>query len=94
LAGEQMGEAHSSSTSKTGKKEVHVLVGKIARNSKHRIMVTIEDQKGAKVVDLRVYQIINDGELSPTPEGISLVPENLNAVVELLRDAQKKLMVE
>ena len=71
-----------------------MLVGKIARNSKHRIMVTIEDQKGAKVVDLRVYQIINDGELSPTPEGISLVPENLNAVVELLRDAQKKLMVE
>ena len=71
-----------------------MLVGKIAKNSKHRIMVTIEDQKGAKVIDLRVYQIINDGELSPTPEGISLVPENLNAVVELLRDAQRKLMVE
>jgi len=71
-----------------------VLVGKIAKNSKHRIMVTIEDQKGAKIIDLRVYQIVNDGELSPTPEGISLVPENLNAVVELLRDAQKKLMVE
>jgi len=70
------------------------LVGKIARNSKHRIMVTVEDQKGAKVVDLRVYQIINDGELSPTPEGILLQPENLNAVVELLKDAQKKLMVE
>jgi len=57
-------------------------------------MVTVEDQKGAKVVDLRVYQIINDGELSPTPEGISLQPENLNAVVELLKDAQKKLMAE
>lgn len=71
-----------------------MLVGKIAKNSKHRIMVTIEDQKGAKIIDLRVYQIVNDGELSPTPEGISLVPENLNAVVELLRDAQKKLMVE
>ncbi len=74
--------------------EVDVLVGKIARNSKHRIMVTIEDQKGAKIVDLRVYQIMNDGELSPTPEGISLLPENLNAVVELLKDAQRKLMVE
>ncbi len=71
-----------------------MLVGKIAKNSKHRIMVTIEDQKGAKLVDLRVYQIINDGELSPTPEGISLLPENLNAVVELLKDAQRKLMVE
>lgn len=70
------------------------MVGKIAKNSKHRIMVTVEDQKGAKVVDLRVYQIINDGELSPTPEGISLQPENLNAVVELLKDAQKKLMAE
>jgi len=71
-----------------------VLVGKIAKNSKHRILVTIEDHKGTKMIDLRVYQIINDGELSPTPEGISLVPESLNAVVELLKDAQKKLMVE
>jgi hypothetical protein len=71
-----------------------VLVGKIARNSRHRILVTIDDHKGAKVVDVRVYQIINDGELSPTPEGISLAPESLNAVVELLKDAQKKLMVE
>ena len=71
-----------------------MLIGKIMTNSKRRLMVTIEDQKGAKVVDVRVYQIINDGELSPTPEGISFVPENLNAVVELLKDAQKKLMVE
>ena len=71
-----------------------MLVGKIARNSRHRIMVTIEDHKGAKAIDVRVYQIINDGELSPTPEGISLMPENLNAVVELLKEAQKKLMAE
>ncbi len=68
-----------------------MLVGKIARNSRHRIMVTIEDQKGAKVIDVRVYQIVNDGELTPTPEGISLMPENLNAVVELLKEAQRKL---
>ena len=72
-------------------KEVYVLVGKIARNSRHRILVTIEDQKGAKAIDLRVYQILNDGELTPTPEGISLMPENLSAVVELLKEAQKKL---
>ena len=68
-----------------------MLVGKIARNSRHRIMVTIEDQKGGKVIDVRVYQIVNDGELTPTPEGISLMPENLSAVVELLKEAQKKL---
>ncbi len=46
-----------------------MLVGKIARNSRHRILVTIDDHKGAKVVDLRVYQIINDGELSPDARG-------------------------
>ena len=68
-----------------------MLVGKIARNSRHRILVTIEDQKGTKAIDLRVYQIMNDGELTPTPEGISLMPENLSAVVELLKEAQKKL---
>lgn len=68
-----------------------MLVGKISRNGKQRLMVTIEDRKGVKVVDLRAYSIINDGELVPTPEGIILPPETIETVIELLREAQKKL---
>lgn len=68
-----------------------MLVGKIMTNSKRRLMVTIEDQKGGKVVDLRSYQVINDGELMPTAEGISLAPEKVDAIIDLLREAQRKI---
>ncbi|HBA55228.1 MAG TPA: hypothetical protein DCZ04_12460 [Syntrophorhabdus aromaticivorans] len=60
-------------------------------STKHRLMVTVEDHKGAKIVDLRSYQIINDGELVPTRDGISFSPEKVDAVIELLREAQKKI---
>ena len=69
-----------------------MLIGKIIKSSKQRLMVTIEDRKGLKIVDLRTYNIINDGELMPTPDGISLVPESIDSVVGFLRDAQRKLL--
>ena len=55
-------------------------------------MVTIEDRKGLKIIDLRTYNIINDGELMPTPDGISLVPESIDSIVGFLREAQRKLL--
>ncbi len=68
-----------------------MLIGKMTRNGKQRLLVTIEDRKGVKVIDLRAYQVINDGELVPTPEGIMLAPETVETVIGLLREAQKKL---
>jgi hypothetical protein len=71
-----------------------VLIGKITRNGKQRLLVTTEDHKGVKVIDLRAYQIINDGELSPTQEGIFLAPEIIETLIGLLREAQKNLLKE
>jgi len=69
-----------------------MLIGKITRNAKQRVLVTIEDRKGTKVVDVRAYQIINDeGELASTAEGIALAPEMIETLIGLLREAQKKL---
>lgn len=68
-----------------------MLIGKITKNGKQRLLVTIEDHKGAKVVELRTYQIINDGELAPTAEGIVLTPETIENLIGLLREAQKRL---
>lgn len=68
-----------------------MLIGKITRNGKQRLLVTIEDRKGVKFIDLRAYQIINDGELTPTPEGIFLAPDTIETVIGFLREAQKKL---
>ena len=69
-----------------------MLVGKIAKSSRERLMVTIAEHKGVKVIDLRVYNIINDGELSPTAEGLTFAPEKVDSVIELLKEAQKKIV--
>jgi archaellum component FlaF (FlaF/FlaG flagellin family) len=69
-----------------------VLIGKLTKNSKERLMVTITEQKGAKVIDLRVYNIINDGELVPTADGLILPPEKVEPLIELLKEAQKTIL--
>lgn len=68
-----------------------MLIGKLVKNSKERLMVTIAEHKGAKVVDLRIYNIINDGELSPTADGLMVGPEKIDALIELLREAQRRV---
>jgi hypothetical protein len=67
-----------------------MLVGKLNRNSKERLMVTIVDVKGTQFVNLGIYKVINDGELSPTAENVSFAPDKIELVIDLLREAQRK----
>ena len=66
------------------------MIGKVNRGSRERLMVTVEDVKGSQVVNLGVYKVINDGELSPTGENVSFTPDKIEMVINLLREAQKK----
>ena len=68
-----------------------MLIGKLMKNSKERVMVTITEHKGVKVIDLRIYNIINDGELVPTADGLILAPEKVEPLIDLLMEAQKKI---
>lgn len=67
-----------------------MMIGKINRSAKERLMVTLEDVKGTQMVNLGIYKIINDGELSPTGENVTFTPDKIELVINLLRDAQKK----
>jgi len=67
-----------------------MMIGKINRSMRERLMVTLEDVKGTQMVNLGVYKIINDGELSPTGENVTFAPEKIELVINLLREAQKK----
>ena len=71
-----------------------MLIGKLMKNSKERLMVTITEHKGTKCIDLRVYNIINDGELVPTADGLVLSPEKVDPLIELLKEAQRKIAVQ
>ena len=68
-----------------------MLIGKLTKNSKERLMVTITEHKGTKCIDLRVYNLINDGELVPTADGLILSPEKVDPLIDLLKEAQKKI---
>lgn len=66
------------------------MIGKINRSPRERLMVTVEEIKGTRVINLGVYKIINDGELSPTGETIAIPPDKVGMVIDLLREAQRK----
>jgi hypothetical protein len=70
--------------------EVFMLVGKLNCGRRERLMVTIRDLKGSKVVDCRVYNILQDGELMATPAGVSFSLDQVEPVMELVREAKKK----
>jgi hypothetical protein len=70
-----------------------VLIGKLIKNSKERLMVTIKEHKGVKCIDLRVYNIVNDGELIPTADGLVFPPEKVDPLIDLLKKAQEKITI-
>ncbi len=70
-----------------------MLIGKLNRNSKERLVLTIKEHKGTKCIDLRVYNVINDGELMPTAEGLLIAPDKIAPLIELLKEAERKIAV-
>lgn len=67
-----------------------MLIGKINHGNRERLMVTLESVKGTKVVDCRIYTILQDGELNATPSGVSFPPDQVDALIELLQAAKKR----
>jgi hypothetical protein len=71
-----------------------VLIGKINDKSRQKILVTIRQVKGARLIDLRVHQTNDDGELVATPAGVSLTVDQTDQAIELLKEAKRRASVE
>lgn len=69
------------------------MIGKITKSARERLMVTVEDVRGTQVVNMGIYKIINDGELSPTSESITFTPDKIDLIIDLLREAQRKTTI-
>jgi hypothetical protein len=72
-------------------KEDFVLIGKINDKSRQKILVTIKEVKGSRLVDLRLHQTNDEGEFVATPSGVSLTVEQTDQAIELLKEARKKI---
>jgi hypothetical protein len=71
-----------------------MLIGKIDAKTRQKILVTIQEIKKIKMIDLRVYHTSEDGEMVPTPAGVSLSPDQVEQVIELLKEAKRRVTEE
>jgi len=64
------------------------LIGEVIKNSKEKILISINEYEGHKYIDLRVYyEDIKSSEYKPTKKGIALSKKNINEIITLLTKA-------
>jgi hypothetical protein len=68
-----------------------MLIGKINDKHKQKLLVTLRDVKGTKMIDFRVHQTGEDGELIATSAGVSITADQAEQAIELLKEARKRL---
>ena len=68
------------------------LIGEIQKNQKEKLLVSTNESKGPKFVDLRVhFEDEVSGEYKPTKKGISLSSKVIPEIVEMLSDGLKQI---
>jgi hypothetical protein len=70
-----------------------MLIGKIDVRSRQKILVTIRDIKKIKMIDVRLHNTCEDGEMVATPSGIILSEEQVDQAIELLKEAKLRVAV-
>jgi hypothetical protein len=68
-----------------------MLVGKINGRTKQKILVTIREVKKISMIDVRVHQTGEDGEMVATPAGVSLSLDQVGQAIELLEEAKRRV---
>jgi hypothetical protein len=71
-----------------------MLIGKINARTREKILVTIQEIKKIKMIDVRVYHTSEDGEMVATPAGVSLSPDQVEQLIELLKEAKRRVAGE
>jgi hypothetical protein len=69
-----------------------MIIAEIEKNAIERIQITINEYKGHKFVDCRVYYEDDQGEWKPTKKGIALNSEIIDEVVSALKKAKPHLV--
>lgn len=63
-------------------------IGDIAKG-KDKIIVALKEFKGKEYIDIRTHFQNDDGDWIPTKKGITLSPDNLDEMIDLLKKAKK-----
>jgi hypothetical protein len=68
-----------------------MLIGKINDRNRQKLLVTIRNVKGIKLIDFRLHHTADDGELVGTPAGVSLTLDQAEQAIGLLQEAKKRI---
>jgi hypothetical protein len=69
-----------------------MLIGKINDKKYQKLLVTVREVKGLKVIDFRMHHLGVDGELVATPAGVSLSVDQVGQAIELLGEAKRRVI--
>jgi hypothetical protein len=71
------------------------ILGIIERNATEELQIAINEYKGKKYVDMRIYYTTDEGDnWNPTKKGITIPPDRLEDVKDALTKAQEELGVD
>jgi len=71
------------------------VIGEIQKNQKEKIIISTNEYRGHKYIDLRVhYEDETSGDYKPTKKGIAVNPKILSQVVEMMIEAAEALQEE
>jgi folate-dependent tRNA-U54 methylase TrmFO/GidA len=68
-----------------------MLIGKINDKNRQKLLVTVRNVKGTKVIDFRLHHTAEDGELVGTTAGISLTSDQAQQAIGLLQEAKRRI---
>jgi hypothetical protein len=63
----------------------------IDKNQTEKIFISIEEFRGSRFIDCRVYWKDESGQWKPSKKGIALSDETIDPVIEALQKASKAL---
>lgn len=67
------------------------LIAELEKNQKEKIRVSIEEYRGTRFVDCRVYWEDDQGNWKPSKKGIALNGDCIESVIEALQKASNEL---
>jgi len=66
-------------------------IGEIGRTETEVVRVSVEEYKGRKYLDVRIYFENDEGEWKPTKKGVTIQPDKIDLFMDLIRQAKESL---
>ena len=71
-----------------------MIIGEIERSETETLRIENSNYKGRDFVSVRIYYLADNGEWRPTKKGITVKPDQIDELIDFLKQAKEKLPKE